>query len=578
MFRHRHHRRDTVPTDRRLFCLKAGWVFFAVLIVFRLLVLQVFGHQFYLEAAEGRHNLYQKLFPERGRIYFSDLKKTKEFSPLAINQDVFRVVADPQLVDNPLRAARILAGKLEVDEGEVLGKLNKEGSRYEIIKKQISEDLVEQLKLEKINGLIFERERFRFYPERDLASQIAGYYGFDSSGEAKGHYGLEGYFNDLLAGEQGYLSGEQGARGAWLPLTDRQIKKAVDGADLYLTIDRTLEYVACQELKKGIEEYQAAGGTVIILNPQTGAILAMCNEPGFDPNNYNQVDNIGLFNNSAIFTPYEPGSVFKAVTMAGALDAGRVTPETKYIDKGFAKFGGYTIKNAADKVYGEQTMIGVIKESINTGAIFAAQQLGNDLFKKYVKDFGFGVLTGIELDTEVAGNINSLEKRGDIYTATASFGQGVTVTSLQLAAAFSAIANGGKLYKPYLVSEIHYADGKVEKKQPQLVRQVIKPRTAKLLTGMLTVVVQEGHGKRAQVPGYYIAGKTGTAQVPNPSGPGYLETTKQTFVGFGPVDNPQFVMLVKYDEPERRFAEYSAVPTFGAIAKFLLQYLEVPPG
>lgn len=575
----RQHRRERKePTDRRLFCLKAGFVFFAILILVRLFVLQVFDHQFYVAAAEGRHSLYQKLFPDRGRIYFSDLKKTGESSPLAINQDVFRVVADPELIDNPQRAARILASKLELGEGEVLSRLTRADSRYEIIKKQISEDLVEQLKLEKINGLSFERELFRFYPEKDLASQVAGYYGFDSSGEAKGHYGLEGYFNDLLAGEPGYLSGERGALGAWLPLAERQIKKAVNGADFYLTIDRTLEYIACRELKKGVAEYQATGGTIIILNPKTGAILAMCNEPGFDPNNYNQVEDIGIFNNAAIFTPYEPGSVFKAITMAGALDAGRVTPETKYVDKGFVKFGGFIIRNAADKSYGEQTMTGVLKESINTGAIFAAQQLGNDLFKKYVQDFGFGVLTGIELDTEVAGNISSLDKRGDIYTATASFGQGITVTPLQLAAAFGAIANGGKLYKPYLVSEIHQADGQVEKRQSQFVRQVIKPRAAKLLSGMLTVVVEEGHGQSARVPGYYMAGKTGTAQVPNLSGPGYLEVTKQTFVGFGPVDNPQFVMLVKYDEPQRRFAEYTAVPTFGNIAKFLLQYLEVPPG
>lgn len=578
MLFHQRRGRGKEPTDRRLFCLEAGLFIFAFLILVRLFVLQIFDHQFYAEAAEGRHSLYQKLFSERGRIYFSDLKKTGEFPPLAINQDVFRVVADPKLIDNPQRAARILASKLEVDEGEVLGKLAKEGSRYEIIKKQVSEDLVEQLKLEKINGLFFERELFRFYPEKDLASQIAGYYGFDSAGEAKGHYGLEGYFNDELSGEPGYLSGERGALGAWLPLAERQIKKAVNGADLYLTIDRTLEYVACRELKKGVAEYQAAGGVVIILNPQTGAILAMCNEPGFDPNNYNQVKDFSVFNNAAIFTPYEPGSVFKAFTMAGALDAGRVTPETKYIDKGFVRFGGFTIKNAAEKSYGEQTMTGVLKESINTGAIFAAQQLGNNLFQKYVKDFGFGVLTGIELDTEVAGNISSLDKRGDIYTATASFGQGITTTPLQLAAAFGAISNGGKLYKPYLISEIHRAGGQIEKRQPQFIRQVIKPRAAKLLSGMLTVVVEEGHGKSARVPGYYIAGKTGTAQVPNPNGPGYLETTKQTFVGFGPVDNPQFVMLVKYDEPQRNFAEYTAVPTFGVIAKFLLQYLEVPPG
>ncbi len=565
------------PTDRRLLCLKIGVGLFILLALARLFFLQIVNHQYYLALAEGRHSLYRELLPSRGRLFLQNLKKGEELTPLAVNRDVFSVVADPKLVDEPAKAARILAQKLGLDELEVKARVIKTGSQYEIIKKQVSAETVDELKLEKLVGVSFERQPYRFYPEKEIGSQLAGYYGVDKDGQPEGFYGLEGYFDELLTGKPGYFSGEQDAAGAWLPLAKRESQEPVDGADLVLTVEQTIEYVACEKLKKGVEEYKAKGGAVIIINPKTGAILAMCNWPAFDPNNYNQVKDIRFFNNQAIFTPYEPGSVFKAMTMAGALDAGKVLPDTKYIDKGAVKIGDRVIKNAAEKVYGEQTMTGVLKESINTGAVFASQQLGQELFRKYVKDFGFGVLSGVELDTEAPGNISSLEKRGEIYIATASFGQGIAVTPLQLVMAFGAIANNGKLYKPRIISEIRYPDGRIEKREPQFVRQVISPRTARLLSAMLTTVVREGHGKSAQVEGYYIAGKTGTAQIPGPEG-GYVEgATEQTFIGFGPVDDPVFVMLVKYDEPERLFAEYTAVPTFGEIAKFLLQYLEVPP-
>jgi cell division protein FtsI/penicillin-binding protein 2 len=262
--------------------------------------------------------------------------------------------------------------------------------------------------------------------------------------------------------------------------------------------------------------------------------------------------------------------------MAGAIDAGKVTPDTTYTDTGSIKLGGFTIRNAADKSYGPQSMVGVLKESINTGAVFAAQKLGLDLFKKYAQNFGFGGLTGIELKTEVPGNVSSLNKKSDVYLATASFGQGITATPLQLAMAFSVFANQGKLMKPYIVEEVRGSDGTVTKTTPTVIRQVISPRTAQLISGMLAVVVKEGHAKAAQVGGYVLAGKTGTAQVPDLVSGGYTEETEQTFVGYGPIDDPQFVMLVKFSQPERRFAEYTSVPVFGAIADFMLKYLEVP--
>lgn len=566
------------PADRRLFFLKFLMTLFLAVIICRLFMLQVINRDFYVKAAENRHGMEKSLLSTRGSIYFNDLKSPGNYYPVAINRFVYTVFSDPALVKDITGASQILAKKLELDETEVKNKLTSSGSRYEILKKRVSAEVVDQIKLENIAGLGFEKEPYRYYPEGELAGQEIGYYCLDENGESRGYYGLEGYFDDLLAGKTGKLSAERGAGGGWLALLPRKLEPAQDGADLYLTIDRTIEAYACEKLKEGIKEYEAVSGTVIILDPKNGAILAMCNEPSFDPNNYNQVKDLRLFNNDAIFTAFEPGSVMKAMTMAAALDAGKVTPETTFVDTGSVRYGGYTIRNAANKAYGEQTMTGVLKESINTGAIFAAERVGFEGFKKYLSDFGFGVLTGVEMDKESVGNLESLNKKSDIYLATASFGQGITATPIQLVSAYGAIANKGKLFKPYVVAEKVYPSGYREKKNPEFVRQVISERSAKLLSGMLTVVVGEGHGKAAGVPGYFIAGKTGTAQIPGPGGK-YIEgATNQTFIGFGPVDDPRFVMLVKYDSPQRLYAEYTVVPTFGQIAKFLLQYLEVPPG
>ncbi|MEK9183212.1 MAG: penicillin-binding protein 2 [Patescibacteria group bacterium] len=576
-------KRSLASSDNRTLVIKIGFGLFALAIIGRLFMLQIWQGAHYSVLAENKHLLKKELLPERGRIFFQNDKKTGEPSPLALNKDTFIVVADPKIIadvkntHSSSQVALILAKKLGLDEMQAASKVKNSGSRYEIIKKQVDLAAVEELKLEKMAGVYFERQPARFYPEKEMASQVVGFLGLSDDGKPIGHYGLEGYFNDLLSGESGYMLGERDATGGWLPLAGREMAEAKDGADLILTMDKTIEYVACQKLKEGVAEYNAKGGTVVILNPKTGAILAICNEPGFDPNSYQKTKNIGVFNNSAIFTPYEPGSVFKAITMAGAVDAGAVSPDTVYFDKGYIQLGSHVIKNAADKSYGNQTMTGVLKESINTGAYFAARALGHQDFKKYARDFGFGVLTGVELDTEVSGNISSLEKEKEIYLATASFGQGITATPMQLASAFGAIANQGKLYKPYIISEIRQPDGTAEKRVPQMVRQVISARSARLLGGMLTTVVREGHGKKAGVEGYYIGGKTGTAQIPGTNGEYVESATNQTFIGFGPVDDPVFVMLVKYEEPERRFAEYTAVPTFGEIAKFLLQYLEIPP-
>jgi cell division protein FtsI/penicillin-binding protein 2 len=346
-----------------------------------------------------------------------------------------------------------------------------------------------------------------------------------------------------------------------------------------LTLDRNIEFFVCEKIKAAVERHGADGGSVVVMDPKSGAILAMCSYPDFDPNEYSKTEDINVFNNPATFYQYEPGSIFKAITIAAALDLEKVTPTTTYNDEGFVKVDDRTIKNSDEKAHGVQTMTDVLDESLNTGAVFAVQKIGAESFKKYVEDFGFGETVGIGLDFESSGNISSLSKKGAIWSATGSFGQGISVTPIQVVAAFGAIANGGKLMKPYIIDEIRKSNGEIIKAEQKVIRQVISSRTATLLGGMLASVVEHGHGKRAGVPGYYVAGKTGTAQVAKKDGSGYeRDVTIGSFVGFAPVEDPKFVMLVKIDHPrDTIWAEATAAPLFGEIAKFMLNYFKVPP-
>ncbi|MBM5790134.1 penicillin-binding protein 2, partial [Candidatus Parcubacteria bacterium] len=301
----------------------------------------------------------------------------------------------------------------------------------------------------------------------------------------------------------------------------------------------------------------------------------------FDPNRFSDVETFTHFNNPAIFDAYEPGSIFKPITMAAAMDVGAVTPATRFEDLGSVMVEGWPkpLGNAEGKVYGAVDMTQVLEDSINTGMVFTMRQMGQEVFTEYVKRFGFGEATGLELDKEMPGNIASLEKSAEIYKATASFGQGITVTPLQVVMAYAAVANGGVLKRPQIVDEIHHDDGTVEKRAPQDVRQVMDGKTARALGAMLVSVIERGHGKRAGVPGYYIAGKTGTAQVARTDGIGYShDKTIGSFAGFGPVENPRFAMVVRIDNPRGVvWAESTAAPLFGEMAQFLLQYFSIPP-
>ena len=566
---------------------KGEWrlLFFACVIVIgtcaviaRLFVLQVLSHTFYSALATEQHGIFENLFPERGIVYVRDPKSPDGRFPAILNRTAYVAFADTRKIKDANDASTRLAVVLGDDPAKIHEKLLIQNDPYVPLAKKLDPTKADAIRALGIKGIGLAEERERYYPEGHTLSHVTGFLGSDGKGGLAGHYGIEGYWNTPLVGQRGIFESDEDSLGGMVGSATKTFRPAKDGDELTLTIDRTIQFVACDKLKQAVAKHHADGGSLVIADPKTGAILAICGVPDFDPNEYAHVKDIGVFNNPTVFEAYEPGSIFKAITLASAIDAGRITPNSTYRDEGQVQIGAYTIRNSDLKTHGVQTMTQVLSESLNTGTIFAVRQLGAKPFLKYVENFGFGSPTGIELDTESAGDIESLRKKGDIWSATASFGQGITVTPIQMLVAYGALANGGKLMQPYIVGEVRHADGTVEKTQPKAVRQVITKRASTLIGGMLVDVVEHGHGKHAAVPGYWVAGKTGTAQIPNPAGGYFQDQAIGSFVGFAPADDPAFVMLVRIDRPrDVQWAESSVAPAFGEIAKFLLQYMEIQP-
>ncbi len=571
--------------DRRLQIAALCIAGIAGIIMVRLFFLMVVNHSFYEQLAAGAHDLYAQLFPKRGSVFIQDTR-TKETFPLAMNRDVFLLYADTRNIttdDEAEKIAETLAPLLGYDDEKkfaLFTAINKRTDPYEPIEPQIEESVKQQIEEKQLPGIQFVRQSKRFYPEGPLAASVIGFLGKNEEGKDIGRYGIEGYWNDTLAGVQGYVAGLRGAGGSVITSAGRVFEPAQHGSDVLLTLDRTLQYRACEILRERMTEYGADSASLIMMNPHSGAIIAMCSLPDFDPNIYSQVDDAAVYNNASIFTPYEPGSIMKPLVMAAAINEELVTPNSVFFDSGFKEgLCQKPIRNANNKSYGDQTMTGVLENSINTGMIYIAELLGKQREIAYLERFGLGVKEGIELDKESSGTLESLSLNSgdkiDCYAATASFGQGITATPLQMVTAFSAIANGGLLMKPYIVEEIRHSDGRVEKIKPTQIRRVISERAAGLVGAMMVSVIEKGQTKSAVIPGYHVAGKTGTAQIAEKGI--YVDATNHSFVGFVPVEDPAFVMIVTFEKPDRGFADSTSGPTFQKIASFALQYYGIAP-
>ncbi|MEK7162737.1 MAG: penicillin-binding protein 2 [Patescibacteria group bacterium] len=507
-------------------------------LIFSVYNIQIKKSGYYLNKAKSLIKLNNASGAPRNSIYFID--RNNNFIQAALNKEYPIIYAVPVEIQTNAGGTRSYAEKLSqilnIPIDDLEKKFNKQNDSYELLIQKAGAEQVEQIKNLNLKGIYIDDQQLRFYPFGELASHLLGFTTASAADESGGRYGAELYFNEALGKE-----------------------------NLILTIDRNIQAQAEEILKNLIDQYQAIAGTVIVQEPQTGKILAMGNFPNFNPNDYSKFK-VGNFLNPAVQSVYEPGSVFKVITMAAGIDSGKITPETTYIDTGSVTFNGKTIKNWDLKAHGLQTMTGVIEQSINTGAVFAQRKIGQDIFYNYLIKFGFNEITNIALPGEVRGKINNLKQGKDIDFATASFGQGVAITPIELISAFSAIANDGVLMKPIISAN----------EKPQVVRRVISFETAKKIAKMMVSAVDKNIV--AAIPNFSVAGKTGTAFVPDFGKNGYTDKVINTYMGFAPAFDPKFVILIKLDKPMGSpLAGQTVVPAFRELAQFILNYYNIAP-
>jgi len=524
------------------------------------------------------------LTPTRGQIY------DRWGHLLAGNKTVYEVGVELKDVKNPETIALATSVVMGLDYDwvtEMVSRPYSENAVYVVLDQSASMEEVEQLRvlIEQMNssengtsldgqphslrGLIFEPLLQRTYPEMSLASNVLGFVNF----EEEGFFGVEGRYDDLLSGVE---------KPVWLPSDPNratELPENPEGADLILTLDREIQATVEQLLGASIQQYGAETGTIIVMHPETGDILAMASTPQLNPNEYWHLGNIyqdGQYFNKAIGS-YEPGSVFKVLTMAAALDSGTVVPETPFLDTGVIEIGGVPIYNWNRGAWGPQTMLGCMQHSLNVCLAWVSTEMGASIFYDYLQDFGFGRPTGIELEGEVPGHLK-LPGDSDWYEAdlgTNAFGQGISVTPVQMLTAISAIANDGKMMTPRILQAV-VDRGHQYNTSPQIAGTPISAETASTLTNMLAVSLEK-EASIALVDGYRLAGKTGTAEIPTPFG--YTSNqTNASFVGWGPVDDPQFIVYIWLEKPTSSpWGSEVAAPIFSQVVQRLVVLMNLPP-
>jgi len=552
----------------RIWSVFTFFVAIYLLIIGRLFYWQVVvGDRLRLEAASQYH-LEFKLPAARGQIEASD------GHPLAMNQPGYLVYAQPQEIKNKQAFVDRIAPSLKMEPGDIAEIINQPDRVWVPLAHKADQTAVDDLKAYGIAGLGFEKEPKRYYPEASMAAHILGFVGFDQNGADKGYFGLEGYYDRELRGKDGMLEREKDAKGAPILVGDARRIDPENGRTLSLWTDRTIQRLVENRLMEGIQKYGAKEGSVVVMDPATGGILALAAYPSYDPANFVQFDKT-VYKNPVVSGSYEPGSTFKALVMAAALNEKVLTPGTTMEEQGPVNVGEYTIRTWNNQYHGTITMTQVLERSSNIGMVYVGRKLGRDKLVKYLHDFGFGSPTRIDIEEESSPEIRQRSEWGDIDLATASFGQGIAVTPIQMVTAIGSLANGGWLMEPHMVKEIQDSKGQSLIK-PQKVRRVVSSEVAKTVTEMMVSAVDNGEAKWAKPKGYRIAGKTGTAQIPV-SGHYDEQKTIASFVGFAPADNPKFVMLVTLREPASSpWGSETAAPLFFTIARELFSYWGLP--
>lgn len=554
---------------RVLFVFSFIALFYGVIVV-RLFYWQVIrGSELRVEAS-AQYFSELTLPAARGAILAGDGK------PLVMNQQAYLVYAEPRKVTDKEKFARDVSEILRLDQKEVRTNLSDPNRAWLPLGHKVERSTADALRALKLTGVGFEKEAKRYYPEASTAGQLLGFVGLDQRGSDTGYFGLEGFYNRELGGKDGKLQLEKDVRGVPMLIANSSRIEPENGRSLQLWIDRTVQRIVEERLDEGIRTYGAKAGSIIVMDPKTGGILATASYPSYDPGTYTTYDK-ELYKNPIVASSYEPGSTFKVLMMSAALNEKLVTPNTMVDENGPIQIGEYAIKTWNTQYHGTISMTQVLEYSSNVGMVSVSKKLGKDTELAYIKAFGIGAPTDVDLQEESSPQLRADDQWKDIDLATASFGQGIAVTPLQMVRAVGALANDGWLMEPHVVASIIDRDGRKRDVNPKKLTQVISPSTARVITEMMIAAVDNGEAKWAKPKGYRIAGKTGTAQIPV-SGHYDSEKTIASFVGFAPADDPKFVMLVTLREPSSSpWGSETAAPLFFKIAQDLFSYWGIPP-
>ncbi|MHB8644224.1 MAG: peptidoglycan D,D-transpeptidase FtsI family protein [Thermomicrobiales bacterium] len=565
----------------------SGWRILSLFCVFalvtsaigwRLVSFQVIGSKQLQSQGRDFRVQEQTLLPRRGLI------RDRGGLVLATNIPSTDIYVTPRILTQRERVglAQELSAILTIPLDTIYARVNNIDVEWSLVARQLDDATIAAIQTrlppKDHPEIIYQEVPKRAYPNGPFLSPLLG---FTNAG-GTGVYGLEGHYNDLIGGEPGILVAETDVARQPLAFGQQQYRAPVEGADLTLTIDAAIQRMAEDELARTITEQGAVGGTILIMDPNTGAILASASSPSYDPNTFNRADPQSYLN-PAVSATYEPGSTFKIFTMAAGLQTGGITPQTTLVDNGYFKVDPDTLYNLDHKAWGPETMEQVLERSSNVGASYIAKRTGKENFYAMLRQFGMGQKTGVDLDDEEIGivrwpdNPTTIWHAVDLYTN--SFGQGLTVTPLQMVTAASAIANGGTLYTPYVVSRVERHGDLLQNHQPQPVRQVISPEVAATVRQMMAQATHNALAAKINLPGYTIAAKTGTAQIPDPKTGTYdANKTIASIISFFPAEKPLFTVLIKIDQPQKNaLGGDVAAPALGRLAGQLLRYAGVPP-
>lgn len=544
-------------------------IFFGVIIM-RLFYWQVISAEDLQRKAALQYYLEFTLPATRGAILAADGK------PVVMNQPAYLVFAEPRNVKDVPQFARLVAPILKKEPADIEAQLTIPGRVWVPLGRKVETAVADELKSLKLSGLGLEKESKRYYPESSMAAQLMGFVGADENGRDKGYFGLEGYYDRELRGKDGKIQLEKDVRGAPILVGDAKRVEPENGRSLVLWLDRVIQHSVDVRLKQGLEKYGAKEGSVVVLDPKTGGVLAMASYPNYDPATFGDFTK-EFYKNPVVAGSYEPGSTFKTLVMSGVLEEKEVTPTTIVDESGPVPIGQYSIRTWNNQYHGPISITKVLEYSSNVGMVSVGKKLGKDRLLKYLHQFGFGTPTDIDLEDEASADLRPDKEWHEIDLATASFGQGIAVTPIQMARAVAALANDGWLMEPRVVKEVVDAKGNRVTIKPKKIKQVVGSAVAHVMAEMMVAAVDNGEAKWAKPKGYRIAGKTGTAQIPVA---GHYDDKKTiaSFVGFAPADDPKFVMLVTLGEPTSSpWGSETAAPLFFAVARDIFRYWGIPP-